>query len=186
MQKFFYSGILSLLLFEIANVYFIMPIPGSQDMNSISLAYFLHSHQWLIRGILGLLIILCLISAWRGSKIRVLVSLALTGAIIYMVNFKMAADHMFYQPTKLTLLNASGNKINAEKIIIGVTYRDEAKAYPVQFLGFHHQIRDSIGGKPIMITYCTVCRTGRVFEPVVNGKEEIFRLVGMDHFNAMF
>jgi hypothetical protein len=37
-----------------------------------------------------------------------------------------------------------------------------------------------------MITYCTVCRTGRVFEPVVNGKFEKFRLVGMDHFNAMF
>ena len=36
-----------------------------------------------------------------------------------------------------------------------------------------------------MVTYCTVCRTGRVFEPLVNGKKEKFRLVGMDHFNAM-
>jgi hypothetical protein len=30
-----------------------------------------------------------------------------------------------------------------------------------------------------------VCRTGRVYEPIVNGKPEQFRLVGMDHFNAM-
>jgi hypothetical protein len=37
-----------------------------------------------------------------------------------------------------------------------------------------------------MVTYCTVCRTGRVFEPLVNGKAEAFRLVGMDHYNAMF
>jgi hypothetical protein len=37
-----------------------------------------------------------------------------------------------------------------------------------------------------MITYCTVCRTGRVFSPDVDGKPETFRLVGMDHFNAMF
>lgn len=37
-----------------------------------------------------------------------------------------------------------------------------------------------------MVTYCTVCRTGRVYEPIVNGKSENFRLVGMDHFNAMF
>jgi len=37
-----------------------------------------------------------------------------------------------------------------------------------------------------MITYCTVCRTGRVYQPLVNGKYEKFRLVGMDHFNAMF
>jgi hypothetical protein len=44
---------------------------------------------------------------------------------------------------------------------------------------------DMIGGKLLMITYCTVCRSGRVFEPIVNGKPEEFRLVGMDHFNAM-
>jgi hypothetical protein len=42
-----------------------------------------------------------------------------------------------------------------------------------------------VGGKLILVTYCTVCRTGRVFEPKVNGKKEKFRLVGMDHFNAM-
>jgi hypothetical protein len=45
---------------------------------------------------------------------------------------------------------------------------------------------DTINGKPIMVTYCTVCRTGRVYSPFVYGKQEIFRLVGMDHFNAMF
>jgi hypothetical protein len=43
-----------------------------------------------------------------------------------------------------------------------------------------------VGGKPIMVTYCSVCRTGRVFDPVISGKSETFRLVGMDHFNAMF
>ena len=37
-----------------------------------------------------------------------------------------------------------------------------------------------------MVTYCTVCRTGRIYSPYINGKLENFRLVGMDHFNAMF
>lgn len=37
-----------------------------------------------------------------------------------------------------------------------------------------------------MVTYCTVCRTGRVYQPIVNGQKDQFRLVGMDHFNAMF
>ena len=36
------------------------------------------------------------------------------------------------------------------------------------------------------MTYCTVCRTGRVYAPTVHGKNEAFRLVGMDHFNALF
>ncbi|HYW49054.1 MAG TPA: DUF3179 domain-containing (seleno)protein, partial [Gemmatimonadaceae bacterium] len=38
----------------------------------------------------------------------------------------------------------------------------------------------------VLVSYCTVCRTGRVFRPTVNGEAETFRLVGMDHFNAMF
>jgi len=53
-------------------------------------------------------------------------------------------------------------------------------------IGYHHQVRDEVGGEKIMVTYCTVCRTGRVFKPEVDGVEESFRLVGMDHYNAMF
>ena len=49
-----------------------------------------------------------------------------------------------------------------------------------------YQVRDTVGGMPVMVSYCTVCRTGRVFSPVVDGRAENFRLVGMDHFNAMF
>ena len=63
---------------------------------------------------------------------------------------------------------------------------EKQKHIRYRFLGYHHQVQDTIGGKPMIVTYCTVCRTGRVFEPIVNGKHEKFRLVGMDHFNAMF
>ncbi|HTI89919.1 MAG TPA: DUF3179 domain-containing (seleno)protein, partial [Puia sp.] len=67
-----------------------------------------------------------------------------------------------------------------------VVLNGEARAYPIQVIGYHHQVRDTVGNTPVMITYCTVCRTGRVFSPFVNGQAEDFRLVGMDHFNAMF
>ncbi|WP_228466740.1 DUF3179 domain-containing (seleno)protein [Adhaeribacter swui] len=70
--------------------------------------------------------------------------------------------------------------------MLGISVQNQARAYPIQYLGYHHQVLDSVNNKPIMVTYCTVCRSGRVFEPIVNGKHEQFRLVGMDHFNAMF
>jgi hypothetical protein len=62
----------------------------------------------------------------------------------------------------------------------------EARAYPLMFIGYHHQVHDSVGGKDVLVTYCTVCRSGRVFSPLVDGTRERFRLVGMDSFNAMF
>ena len=185
MKKYFWLGCLGLLLFEIANVYFIMPMPGSQQMNSIDAAYVLYKWRWVFRGVFVLLILAGLFkSAWKRKWISV-IPLLLLGAVIYMTNFKMAADAMFQQPKQLILANASDNKIDSNRLIIGIEINGEAKAYPIQLIGYHHHVQDSVGGKPVLVTYCTVCRTGRVFDPVVEGKHEQFRLVGMDHFNAM-
>ncbi len=93
---------------------------------------------------------------------------------------------MFIQPKNKMLAVVANNKIDTTKLIIGVTINGQSKAYPIEIIGYHHQVQDTIGGEPVIVTYCTVCRTGRVFSPFVNGKFEKFRLVGMDHFNAMF
>ena len=186
MKKLFWVGIICLLVFEILNVYFIMPMPGSQKMNSIDVAWFLYRWRWVFRVVFGLLIAAGLLKSTWMRKWVLLISMVLIAVVVYMANFKMAADHMFYQPKKLLLVNAAENKVDSQRLVIGIINNGEAKAYPIQFLGFHHQVQDSIGGMPVIVTYCTVCRTGRVFEPLVNGKQEQFRLVGMDHFNAMF
>jgi len=186
MKKLFWIGIIGLLLFEIANVYFIMPMPGSQQMNSINVAYFLNKWRWIFRALFGIMIVAGFFKATWKRKWLLLIPIVLVAAVVFMANFKMAADHMFYQPKKLLLVNAADNKVDSQRLVIGIVNNGEAKAYPIRFLGYHHQVQDTIGGTPVIVTYCTVCRTGRVFEPVVNGKQERFRLVGMDHFNAMF
>ena len=186
MKKLFWFGLLGLFLFEIANVYFIMPMPGSQQMNSIDLAYFLYKWRWIFRGLFGAMIIIGLFRSHWKRKWALFFPIAFVAAVVYMTNFVMAADHMFYQPKKVLMLTAAENKVDSNRLVIGVANNGEAKAYPIQFLGYHHQVQDTVGGKPMIITYCTVCRTGRVYEPLVNGKPEKFRLVGMDHFNAMF
>jgi hypothetical protein len=185
MKGTFYLGLTSLLVFEILNVYFIMPMPGSQTMNSIDVAYFLYRWRWLFRAVFSILILYGFFkSGWKRLWVP-LVSLFITVAAIYFLNFQMAADHMFYPPKKLILASAANNKVDSQRLVIGVALNGAAKAYPIRFLGFHHQVQDTISGEPLIVTYCTVCRTGRVFEPIVNGNHERFRLVGMDHFNAM-
>ena len=186
MKKIFYSALLGLLLFEILNVYFIMPMPGSQKMNSIDAAYFLYRWRWAFRILfLSLLLFGYFKSGWKRLWVPLAVFF-IAVAVIYMLNFKMAADHMFYQPEKLLLVTSAANKVDSERLVIGVVLNGDAKAYPIQYLGFHHQVQDTLGGTLMLVTYCTVCRTGRVFKPLVKDKPEKFRLVGMDHFNAMF
>ena len=185
MKKLFYSGLIGLLLFEISNVYFIMPMPGSQQFNSLPLAYFLFSFRWLFRVAFAFALALGLLRSEWKNKLIVAGVLTLLAAILYVINFVMAADGMFKQPKTITLLDVKANKVDKYRLVIGVVQGDKARAYPIQFLGYHHFVYDDIDGKDILVTYCTVCRTGRVYSPTVNGTKAQFRLVGMDHFNAM-
>lgn len=186
MKYLFYLGIAGLVLFEIANVYFIMPMPGSQRMESLDWAYQLYHWRWAFRTILGAMIVLGAVPAFQASKWKSGVALAFLIGVVYLFNFEMAAEKMFLQPKNLSMADAQSNTVKPEKLVLGVEQNGQAKAYPIQFMGYHHQVLDTLGGAPIMVTYCTVCRTGRVFSPSVNGQPETFRLVGMDHFNAMF
>jgi len=186
MKKLFYLGAAGLFLFEIANVYFIMPMPGSQRIDSLDLAYFLHQWRWVFRGVFGAMLLAGLLPAFRASRWLALMALIAVGAVAYMFNVDMTADKMFLQPHTLHMAKAQQNAVKSHKLVLGIELNGQAKAYPIQFLGYHHQVLDTVGGQPVMVTYCTVCRTGRMFSPTVNGKPETFRLVGMDHFNAMF
>ena len=187
MKKIFYFGLAALALFEILKVYFIMPLPGSQRMDSLDVAYFLHSFRWAFR---ILFIAMIVAGAFKAFQIKhkwiPAICLAAVLYIVYTFNFEMLAEEMFKQPSNLSFKAKSENILTDSSLIIGVEHNGEAKAYPVRYILYHHQVKDTIGGKPMIITYCNVCRTGRVFEPTVNEKNEEFRLVGMDHFNAMF
>ena len=184
-----FIGLLVLITIEILKVYFIMPFPGSQHSNTIDTAYFIHNNIWWIR-IVGIILIAgplvyYLTKGKRWQKIILVLVLVLYGVIVYAFNFKFLADKMFYQPKEKTFTTSFTDSAK-NKLVIGVSLHGEAKAYPIEIIGYHHQVKDTVGNEPVMVTYCTVCRTGRVYSPFVNGKYELFRLVGMDHFNAMF
>ncbi len=186
----FLLGIVVLVCAEVARVYFIMPFTGSQEDNVIDIAYFLQNNINFFRmaGILLIAypayhIIRFSQPAWRWTAVSLLVFWLF---VFYNSNFRLLADKMFYQPENKILVSAADNKVPDRALVLGVYINDQAKAYPIEIIGYHHQVRDTVGGEPIMVTYCTVCRTGRVYSPMIDGQSENFRLVGMDHFNAMF
>ena len=193
-------GILLLFATEILRVYFIMPFPGSQRSNSIDFAYFIDRNRLWLRIAGWVLVGYALLiqptkrrnlyaprrkrSLWPAIGLS---SFAILYAIVfYFFNYRFEADKMFEQPQVLAFTDSSNHYLNDSRLVIGVVVNNEARAYPIQLIGYHHQVRDTLGRTPIMVTYCTVCRTGRVYSPRVRGRDETFRLVGMDHFNAMF
>ena len=187
MKKIFYLGLAGLALFEILNVYFIMPMPGSQRIASLDVAYFLYSYRWGFRLVcLGAIVAGYRAGFQSGPKWRPALATLAASAVIWFFNFVMTADHMFLPPGKVVLKYRADNRVDESSVVVGIEQNGEARAYPVRYLVYHHQVQDTVGGRPVIVTYCSVCRTGRVYEPLVNGQPEKFRLVGMDHFNAMF
>lgn len=191
----FLLGALLLIVPEILRVYYIMPFPGSQedvatDTRQVDIAYWLHINIWWIR-LVGLALLiepfihyLRLGNWWK--RVAVLLPAALCAVVFYAFNFKVMADKMFYPPKVKVMSAPLVNDSKENHLAIVVERNGDARAYPIELIGYHHQVLDTIGGEAVLVTYCTVCRTGRAWKPVVNGQPESFRLVGMDHFNAMF
>jgi hypothetical protein len=175
---------------EVLKVYYIMPFPGSQHDEVVSVAYFIHNYIIFIRIVGWLLLIYALYVNWErigvSGKIIIGIIFACYLFVFVLFNYYFVADHIFYQPKNKKFASAAESKVDQRQLVLGLYINGEAKAYPIEIIGYHHQVRDTVGGEPVMVTYCTVCRTGRVYSPIVDGKTETFRLVGMDHFNAMF
>ncbi|MBI2057565.1 MAG: DUF3179 domain-containing protein [Candidatus Yanofskybacteria bacterium] len=50
--------------------------------------------------------------------------------------------------------------------------------YPFQILVWHEIVNDTIGGKRVLVTYCPLCLSGIVFNPVVAGEQVEFGTSG--------
>jgi len=187
MRKLFWLGLFLLALFELLSVWLIMPMPGSQRIDSLGLAYGLHAWRLPLLLVFGLMIGagVARVFAARRPWIPALALLAV-GTSVWFLHERLAADHMFLQPSRLAFVPRAQSALGDDALVLGFEHGGEAHAWPIRYLVYHHQVRDSVGGQAVLATYCSVCRTGRLFEPVVNGHPESFRLVGMDHWNAMF
>jgi len=142
-------GLLLLFALEILRVYFIMPFPGSQQSDTIGIAYFLDKNIIWLR-ILVLLIVRAFMAFYPQGK-ALAENIAdgdrpFYGLIFYMFNFRFLADKMFYQPREKLFAGAAADTTNKNKLIIGVALKGEARAYPVEVIGYHHQVKDTVAG----------------------------------------
>ncbi len=185
----FWLGIILLVVPGLVLAYLLMPFPGSQELNAITVCYYLSKIVLPLRVLGGLLILWYFIkfysknSRW-GKVIKIGLLLICLGSF-YITDYMFKAETMFEEPQIITFANAIDNKVPERYVVIGVVNNGVAKAYPVVYLGYHHKVQDNVGNEPVLITYCTMCRTGRVYSPMINGTRQQFRLVGARHYNAI-
>jgi hypothetical protein len=75
--------------------------------------------------------------------------------------------------------------VDPDDLVLGVVIKDDAAAFPVRRIGYHHLYNVTVGGEPIVATYCTLCHTGTIFSRRLNGMTLTFRLIGINNQNAL-
>jgi hypothetical protein len=62
--------------------------------------------------------------------------------------------------------------------VILVQVGEDAKAYPIQILIWHEIANDTVGGEPLVVTFCPLCNTAIAFKRTVGGKVLDFGTTG--------
>lgn len=68
--------------------------------------------------------------------------------------------------------------LTEEDLVIGVEINGDVRAYPLRILNVHEIVNDEVGGRPIAVTYCPLCRSGLVFDRRIDGTTLSFGVSG--------
>jgi len=69
--------------------------------------------------------------------------------------------------------------LRAEDIVIGVSFGGESRAYPLRIVVWHENVNDTVGGVPIAVSYCPLCRSALVFDRRIGGSTREFGISGL-------
>jgi thiol-disulfide isomerase/thioredoxin len=56
---------------------------------------------------------------------------------------------------------------------------DDARFFPLRVLTFHEVVNTTVGGEPVVVTFCPLCNTAVVFDPQVDGETLRFGVSGL-------
>ena len=73
-------------------------------------------------------------------------------------------DRPVFKPAK------DDTELAANAPVIGLEINGDARAYPLRVLMWHEIVNDTVGGKPVTVTYCPLCNAAIVFDRTVNGR----------------
>ncbi len=62
--------------------------------------------------------------------------------------------------------------------VISLVVAGEARAYPLAILMWHEIVNDTLGGVPVVVTFCPLCNTALVFERTLGGTTYDFGTTG--------
>jgi hypothetical protein len=66
-----------------------------------------------------------------------------------------------------------------DELVLGLHLGGESRAYPLAILVWHELANDTLGGVPVLVSYCPLCGTAIVFDRRVDGRTLSFGVSGL-------
>jgi hypothetical protein len=66
-----------------------------------------------------------------------------------------------------------------EDLVVSVEVNGDARAYPEKLLSLHEVVNDIVGGSPLAVVWCPLCRTATAFERRISGRLLTFGVSGL-------
>lgn len=79
---------------------------------------------------------------------------------------------------KFESISQASSWLEDDDVGLVVTIGDKSRFYPYRILVWHEIVNDTINGQRVLVTYCPLCFSGIVFEPVVDGQAVEFGVSG--------
>jgi hypothetical protein len=75
-------------------------------------------------------------------------------------------------------IEAARDWVDGQAPVIALEVNGEAKAYPMAIMTWHEITNDTIGGEPVVVTFCPLCNTALAFKATVDGVVHDFGTTG--------
>jgi len=75
--------------------------------------------------------------------------------------------------------------LEPQEPIMFVQVGEDARAYPIQVVIWHEIVNDTVGGEPLVVTFCPLCNTAIAFKRTVNGEIFDFGTTGRLRFSNL-
>lgn len=69
----------------------------------------------------------------------------------------IATDDLFISIEK------GDQEITDDELVLGLTINDQTRAYPIKLLSLYEVVNDTVGGQPVVITWCPLCYSAVVY-----------------------
>jgi hypothetical protein len=113
-----------------------------------------HAPFWSLLGVCFALLLAWIIwyATRRGGRFLLILGVlfATGSAVLCRVNY---FEWMFHPVRQAGFELASQSKLDASEMVLTLNFNNDARAYPIREMAYHHILNDIVGGVPVAVTY---------------------------------